>query len=77
MNMYITHDQNTVVLWADQNAPQLLAFNPGAHGCDGTCAFESITNGFAGCLLSNAHLFPACVRRFRHDHEYGNFRRRT
>lgn len=78
MNMYVSPDQNTVVLWAGDNAPRLLTFNQNDSGCSGGCAFELIThvNGIAcGECLSTCP--PPCMPRFRRDRLWGNFRRLT
>jgi hypothetical protein len=71
MNMYITPDQNTVVIWADENPPRQLEFKP-SH--TETCRTCSVSSTFCSRLVCRfASVFAPCMPHNRRDNRNGVF----
>jgi hypothetical protein len=76
MNMYVSPDQNTVVLWAGENPPQLLEFDRGG-ACDLSCSLCNPDGGgedFTYCREPENFLRRCCPAYGRTtDRHVGNF----
>jgi hypothetical protein len=74
MNMYITPDQNTVVLWADENTPRRLAFAEGAR-CPSCALYGRPQPVSTECAGSRR---PGCCPLLgRNNHQVGIWRSMT
>ena len=72
MNMYITPDQNTVVLWADENTPQPLDFIQSDSLCPLCSALGRSTHESSAYCLAAAGS-PPCIPTTRADRRVGIF----